>query len=84
MKLEQRTVEIIRSGIQDDVDLRARIATKRRVVSAGQHFKLTNRIDRRAHTKRIELRIDVVDTVEQEVVRIFARAVDTEREIAAS
>src|SRR6185369_13984899 len=84
MKLKRRTVKVVRSGIQDHVYLCAGIATERCIVGAGQHLKLTDGIDGRPHTERVQLRIDVVDTIEQEVVRIFARAVNTEREIAAN
>src|SRR6185369_12858755 len=82
VELEERTVKVVGARIQNHVDLRARIATERRIVSAGQHFKLPNRIDGRTHAKGVQLRIDVVNTVEQKVVCVFPRAVDAECEVA--
>src|SRR6478736_3263648 len=83
MKLEEGTVKVVCSGIQDHVHLRAGIATKRSIVSARQHLKFANRIDRWPHAERVQFWIDVVNTIEQEVVGIFAGAVDAESEITA-
>src|SRR5262249_30748685 len=59
-------------------------AAERCVVSAGQNLEFADRVDRRFDAKCVELRVYVVNAVEQEVVGVLARAVDVEREISAN
>ena len=66
-----------------DVDLARRVAAERRIVGGGHHLELPDGVDRRPHRRRVQLRVDVVDAVEQEVVEVLAPAVAAEREIAA-
>src|SRR5262249_29233337 len=78
-----RAVNPISPRFQNDVDLRARAASERSVVCAGQDLEFADRVDRRFDAEGVELRVYVVDAVEQEVVGVLARAVDVECEIAA-
>ena len=72
----------VRARARDDVHLRPGAFAEARIRHAADHLEFPNGVNRRAHGHRIQLRIEVVRAVEQEGVRILARAVDVERKIA--
>ena len=78
-----RPVRAVRAGVQNDVDLRPRVTTERRVVGARQHLELSDRVYGRLDPEGVQLRVNVVDAVEQKIVAVFARAVDAESEVSA-
>ena len=59
------TVQGVCSGLRDDTDLTAGVPSKRSIVAVGEHFKFTNGIDRQANTGSVQLRVDVVNAVEE-------------------
>ena len=62
--------------------MRAGVVAERRVRCARQELKLPDGIHRRADSSRVELGVVVVDTVEEELVHILARAVGAEGEVS--
>src|SRR3712207_6723371 len=76
-------LELVRARLQHDVYLRAARAAESGVVGRGKRLELAYGVHGRAHAERVELRVYVVDAVEQEVVRVLARAVYGEGEVAA-
>src|SRR5262249_20892513 len=83
MKFKDAAVKVVRARLQYDIYLRSGAAAKGRIVGAGQIFELANRVNRRSYAESVEFRIDVVNAIQQEVVAVFARAVDAEREVSA-
>ena len=82
MKLKKRAVIVIGPRFENDINLRSRIATERSIVSARENLELADGVDRWTYAEGVQLRVNVVNAVEQEVVTVFARAVYAESEIA--
>src|ERR1035441_3666074 len=76
-------MELVAAGSQHDADLSAAIASEGGVVGAGQDLEFAHGIQGRADRRAIELGVAVIDAVEQEAVRVLARAVDVDGEGAA-
>ena len=83
-ELVRRPRDRVRSRLRDHVDLAAGVPAERRVVRRRVHLELADRIDRRPHSRRVQLRIDVVHAVEQEPVEVLPGAVHRQREVAAA
>src|SRR5437773_1428861 len=72
-ELEQAAVELIGAGLRHDVELPARVAPAFRAVRIGLNFELLDDLDGRLKGEEIHRRIVVVDSIEEEIVRGFAR-----------
>ncbi len=75
--------ETVAARAGEDVHLAAAVASEGGVVGRRAHFELADRIHRRPDANRSELRVHVVDAVEQVVGKVLARAVHREREVAS-
>ena len=82
-KLVGASVHRVGARFHHHVHLAAGIASETGVVNACEYFEFLDSVHRRCNAERVEFRIAVVHTVEQEVVGILARAIDIERDIAA-
>ena len=72
--LEHRAVKLVGAALGNDADLAARAAAELRRGHAGLHRKLLNRV-RKAEVaqRRVDLRIDYANAVEQEHIGLGAR-----------
>ena len=82
-ELVGRAVELIGAGLEHHVYLPAGVAAERGVVGAGRDLELAHGVHRRRHGDAVQFGVAVEDAVEQEVIGVFARAVDVDGEIAA-
>jgi len=64
--------------LEHDVHLRAGVPPERCVVGVGEHLKLPNRVHRRRDGKSVQLRIAIVDTIEQIIIGHPPSPVDVE------
>src|SRR4030095_11952710 len=76
-------MKLVGSRLRDYIHLSTGIATKRSIVTTRGHLEFSNGINRWSYGKRVGFRIDVVDTIKQEVIRVFACAINAEGEITA-
>ena len=82
-ELVGRPREPVRARPRQHVHLAGGVASERGIVGGRHHLELADAVDRRPHGRRVQLRIDVVDPVEDVVVEVLAPAVRAEREVAA-
>ena len=69
VELEDRSVQLVRSALGDDVDHAARCAPQLRRKRVGFHPHLLDRIHRRADDDGADEPLVVVEPVDQEVVQ---------------
>src|ERR1019366_10725549 len=74
---------LVRAGLHDHVHLASGIASEGCVVGAGEHLKLTDGVDGRVHREAVELRVAIVNTVEQKIVGVLPAAIHVDGEVAA-
>ncbi len=82
-ELVRRAAPAVRTGPRNHVDLCSAVSAEGRIVGAGDHLELPDGIDRHPHADTVQLRIDVVDAVEQVRVAVLARTVRVECEVAS-
>ena len=83
-KLINRAVKLIGARLQDYVNLRSGTPTERGVVGARLKLELPNRIHRRGEREGIEHRVHVIDSVQQEVIGLFAGPVHIDRKVSTT
>ena len=76
-------MELVGARFEGDIYLRAAAPPKGGIVGAGQDFKLADRVHGRIDGEGIELGVPVVNTVEDEIIGVFAGPVDIDRELPA-
>ena len=72
-KLVRRSAKPLRAGLRDDVELRADAASVFGIVRVLQDRELFDGVEARIDDEPIQVKIVVVDAVEQVIVRRFAR-----------
>ena len=77
------SVKAVGARLQHDVHLAGAVSPDLGLVAARQDLELADRVNRRPHGRRVQLRIDVVHAVEKKAVGVFAASGRSEGEIAA-
>ena len=83
-KLINRAVKLIGARLQDYVNLRSGTPPERGVVGARLELELPNGIRRWGEREGIKHRVHVIDSVQQEVIGLFASSVYVDRKVSTN